>query len=239
MTLRTPLDAAFTRFVQRYVGPRVPPRLDEWFYQALVHQRHIGARNDPITYYEFGVGGGATMSNFIVALERYCSKFRSEIGRCSIYGFDSFVGLPEKQSQKDDHPDWSKGALSYAQEVIKSRVALSRLPAENLHLIPGFYDQSLTPELQASLVEKKPNIVTIDCDYYSSTMQALQWLAPLLDSGTLFYFDDIWSFDGHPAYGELAAINEFNAGVNGYLSPFALIPYGGQAYIYAKEDFNS
>ena len=61
------------------------------------------------------------------------------------------------------------------------------------------------------------NIITIDCDLYSSTATVLEWLRPLLRHGTLFYFDDIWAFLGHPEYGEMRAIAEFNAKAAGLL----------------------
>jgi hypothetical protein len=88
---------------------------------------------------------------------------------------------------------------------------------EELVCIPGFFEQTLTAELAQSLMREQPGIITIDCDLYSSTHTVLEWLRPLLRHGTLFYFDDIWSFCGHPDFGELRAIREFNERNEGLL----------------------
>lgn len=82
-----------------------------------------------------------------------------------------------------------------------------------MRLVPGWFDASLTDELRREVSDRQidPTFVCIDCDYYSSTIVALEWLRPLLKSGALFYFDDIWSYHGSPNKGELKAIHDFNA----------------------------
>jgi hypothetical protein len=85
------------------------------------------------------------------------------------------------------------------------------LREEDVVCVPGFYKTSLTPALARRLADDPPGGVTIDCDLYSSTATVLEWLRPLLRHGTFFYFDDIWAFLGHPEYGEMRAIAEFNA----------------------------
>ena len=73
----------------------------------------------------------------------------------------------------------------------------------------------------------------------------MDWLLPLLSSGTVFYFDDFWSYQGHPDFGELKFINEFNASGKGYLTQFhQLYPYNqralemaGEVYMFARKEW--
>lgn len=69
--------------------------------------------------------------------------------------------------------------------------------------------------------------------YYSSTKIVLEWLRPLLYSGVLFYFEDIWSFYVHPDYGELCAIREFNEAGEGRLVSFPVLGLASKAYIFS------
>ena len=61
-------------------------------------------------------------------------------------------------------------------------------------------------------------LVMTDCDM-AATKTILDWIRPLLRDGTFFVFDDIWSFMGHPDFGERRAIREFNATRPGLLVP--------------------
>ena len=64
-------------------------------------------------------------------------------------------------------------------------------------------------------------------------MLAFKFMAPILKSGAVFYFDDAWCFHGHPYLGELKAINEFN-GKYGHLIPCDIFGMKGQSYIYSS-----
>ncbi len=100
----------------------------------------------------------------------------------------------------------------------------------------GFFKETLSPSLQAELMNQAPDIVTIDVDYYSSTKTILEWLSPPLRSGTISYFDDIWSFNANPKLGALAVIHEFNGGGRGLLAPYpvlALSTLTTNCYIYS------
>ena len=62
----------------------------------------------------------------------------------------------------------------------------------------GYFKQSLTDALIEKLKAFPPSIVTIDVDYYTSTLESLRWLDRFIASGALIYFDDMWAFHGHP-----------------------------------------
>ena len=60
------------------------------------------------------------------------------------------------------------------------------------------------------MIDHPPSIVNIDVDYYSSTKAVLEWIYPICQEGTIFYFDDIFEYLGNLSKGEYKAIAEFN-----------------------------
>lgn len=216
-----------------------------WFYRALEAQNqwtNEGWFDNNYNYYEFGVGWGGTLTSYISALKSFCHDKKRDLYDHHIFGFDSFEGLPAKESSKDGHPMWDKGVFSHTMQEIENKLMNEGFDIERgtLHLIKGFLKNTLTPELRDTLAVNPPSIVTIDLDYYSSAKLALEWLRPLLRTGTLFYFDDIWSFLGNQNYGELAAINEFNNSGDDQLIPYPIlgtISTMGKTYSYSRKDW--
>jgi len=218
--------------------------LASWFLSALETQER--ARNAGKegwisfgNYYEFGVGWGETLMEYIRALNAFCRAKRGrDFYKHHIFGFDSFEGLPEKKGLQDNHPMWMKGDFSHSVQEIQEKIHRYGVDLKqgNVHFIKGFFEDTLTPELRDNLKEFTPSIVTVDVDYYSSTKIILEWLRPFLSSGTLFYFDDIWSFHGHPGYGELCAINEFNKIGDGQLVSYPVLGKASFAYIFSRKE---
>jgi hypothetical protein len=217
--------------------------LATWFLRALRaqdHQARAGWGAPNAVYYEFGIGRGRTMMRFLKALKLYCRLEGIDPYSYSIFGFDSFEGLPAKESARDDHPGWYQRQFDYSVEDITRRVASQLdLTKGTVRFIKGFFKDSLTAELAAELSSRPPSIVTIDVDYYSSTKTVLEWLMRILPSGCLFYFDDLWAFYGHPEMGEIGAINEFNRAGAGYLVPYEELgtTVGGRTYVFVRKDF--
>lgn len=182
------------------------------------------------------MGSGTYLCQYIKALKAFCRSRREDIYLYHIFGFDSFEGLPEKKSEKDNCQRWRKGLFSYSlfdveQKVKKQGIDLER---HTVHFVKGFFEKTLTPSLRKALRNSPPSVVTVDVDYYSSTKTVLEWLRPILRSGTLFYFDDIWSFGGNPNYGQLAAIKEFNEVGEGRLTPYPLLGKINYVFIYSE-----
>ena len=212
---------------------------EAYFLSWIWHRnRALHGISDKRVYFEFGVHKGGSMLKFISAAKKFCRRYREPLNSFYIYGFDSFRGLPEKQ-EGDDLGNWYTGKYACGLETVKKTVTDTGFPDSNLFLIPGFYQESLTSNLRKQLQIDSviPAIVNIDCDYYSSTKTILEWLHPLLLSGTVIHFDDIWSFDGHPEMGELRAINEFNQQGHGHLTPRGLHGYREQTYIYSAKNW--
>ena len=122
--------------------------------------------------------------------------------------------------ESDQHVDWREGEFAGSRELVKSRIKQTGFPMSNVHLIEGFYENSLTPELLNDLKSRKifPPLST-SMLIILSTKTVIDWLDPLLRVGCVFHFDDIWSFHGNPNMGQLKYINEFNSGSEGRFTP--------------------
>jgi hypothetical protein len=132
---------------------------------------------------EFGVFTGGTI-NFI-----------SRLTTKTVYGFDSFEGLPE---------DWSETGIK------KGHFAVKKLPAVriNVTLIKGWFNETLP----GFLAQNKGMIgfLHIDCDLYSSTRIVLELLQPRLGPGAVVVFDEYFNFPDWEQ-GEYKAFTEFLA----------------------------
>jgi hypothetical protein len=176
-------------------------------------------RGRPLCYYEFGTGAGSTLKRAIAAMRGFDA---------SLFLFDSFQGLPQPADGDGGH--WNAGDFAYPEEYILQVVKRAGFPVERVTTIPGFYAASLTAELASRLRSSPPAFATVDVDYYSSAFTVFNFLRPLLSSGTIVYFDDLTAFDGHPQFGQVRAIREFNdSWPDGQLVPHPLL--GGLMYV--------
>ena len=125
-------------------------------------------------YLEFGVYEGKSINLISYLVEPK-----------KVYGFDSFIGLPE---------DWDRGDTIYK----KGHFALKELPKVNynVNLVEGFYEDSL-----AVWKEKHTDDISfihIDVDLYSSTKTILEELDEQIKPGTILCFDEYcdWTSSG-------------------------------------------
>src|SRR4029079_8985852 len=86
------------------------------------------------------------------------------------FACDSFQGLPER------YENAGVGAFACTPPTIPG-----------VHIVEGFFEDSLTPELAARV--GRVALASLDADVYSSTLCALRWLTPLLGTGSLLLFD--------------------------------------------------
>ncbi len=166
----------------------------------------------PGDYLEFGVFGGTSFANTY----RYCKRFsegyrqRNRITdippiRRRFFAFDSFEGLPPvEQSQLPLH--WrGDGAMSYKQSKFVENIQAAGVDLNDVVIVPGFYDRSLTEKLRQKHALTAAAIVNVDCDLYESTVPVLDFIRPILVDGTVISFDDWFYYKGHPAKGERGA----------------------------------
>lgn len=207
-----------------------------WFYNCLKYQLENEHSSPRFNYYEFGVASGGSMKIYILALKKFCKDYNQDINKYHIFGFDSFAGLPEA-TKEDARIGWEVGVFKYEKEIVLNMIKEVGFPKKNVHLIEGFFEDTLTENLKKECQKFPPSLVNMDADFHSSTMTAFSWMKDSLHSGTIFRFDDIWAFYGHPEKGELKAINDFNKLGYGYITPFPILGLESYAYIYSRKEF--
>ncbi len=129
---------------------------------------------------EFGVFSGKTI-NFIA----------DHVQNETVYGFDSFEGLPE---------DWRNG-------YEKGQFSKDDLPNvnENVNLIKGWFSESLPDFI--SQHKETVSFVHVDCDLYSSTKTIFNSINTFT-SGTIIVFDEFFNYPGWEE-NEYLAFKEF------------------------------
>ena len=154
----------------------------------------------PKVFFEFGCHSGRTFSSAVIA-----SKELGIFDECEFFAFDSFEGLPE--TTKDDGI-FKKGTFSTGVNEFKSAVKKQAdFSIKDKNIIIGFYSNSLTEDLQSKL--PSVGVVHIDVDLYSSAIEVLRFIRPLLVSGSVLIFDDFYCFPAGSDQGENKALNEF------------------------------
>lgn len=116
-----------------------------------------------------------------------------------VFGFDSFEGLPQDWTGRESAGSYSTGG---------------RLPEvrENVELVKGWFDRTL-PAFAARLEQQAESTIAllhIDCDIYSSTLEALTALGPRLAPGAVVVFDEYTGYAGWRDH-EARAWDEFRA----------------------------
>ena len=134
---------------------------------------------------EFGVFRGATIN--------YISQFTKD----TVYGFDSFVGLPEYWRD-----GFGKGRFN-----IKGKLPEVN---SNVKLIKGWFNETLEPFLHnIENKDTKISLLHIDCDLYSSTKYVLNTCKKYLDKNCIIVFDELVNYPDFKKNGELKAFYEF------------------------------
>ncbi|MFD2573862.1 class I SAM-dependent methyltransferase [Spirosoma soli] len=130
---------------------------------------------------EFGVGSGKSLA--------FIAQQRSDQ---TIYGFDSFWGLPE---------DWALSSQRIYSKNTYSRDGIApELAADNVELIVGLFSETLDDFCAAHT--ETCAFIRIDCDLYSSTLDVLNGLfkADKLISGTVILFEEFYNYPNYKDY---------------------------------------
>jgi hypothetical protein len=159
-------------------------------------------------YLEFGVFRGETFRNAIRAAQQ---AYRStHAGRFAgrFVAFDSFQGLPRVASTGDGVNPYAAGEFSASRAVFERTLGrlAERVPIE---VVAGWFDATLTPQTAERLRLHRAAFVNVDCDLYESTVPVLEFVTPLLQTGTILYLDDWFSYRGDVDQGEPRAVREW------------------------------
>jgi len=154
-------------------------------------------------YYEFGLFRGYA---FLKAFQ-----YSKDLGieNINFYGFDSFEGLPEATGIDKADGRFFEGQFSCSKEDVEKNLESNGMDMSRTKLVKGFYSDSLTEELRTQHTFNNASVVLLDCDFYSSTIEALEWLTPYLQDGTILLFDDWFSYGESEELGQQKAMQEF------------------------------
>ncbi len=154
-------------------------------------------------YYEFGLYKGYT---FFAA---YRAAQKLGLTETNFYGFDSFQGLPPVKDVDTTGGRFFEGQFTYNRQKVEKNLRQHGMDFKKVRLIEGFYDDTLNEGLKEDLAAKHAGIVMLDCDLYSSTRTALDWLEGLITDKTIVVFDDWYSFTEGEELGQQRALKEF------------------------------
>ena len=164
----------------RTPAPSVPHRRMA-LASSLRRMRSSNLRGD---YFEFGLYRGSSFSAAQTLSRRYglASEMR-------FFGFDSFQGLPEPAGI-DVSGEFRRGDYACSRAKVTATLDKRGADWERIHLVEGWYEQSLTERLKSTLAPGRVGIALVDCDLYASTVLVLRFLTDLLQDGSILLFDD-------------------------------------------------
>ena len=152
----------------------------------------------PGDYLEFGVYQGASL---ICAHDALRAAGLEEV---RLFGFDSFEGLPETTEDADV---WLRGQFRSDYEFTVERLREAGVDLDRTLLVRGFFEDSLTSELCERENIRRAGVIMLDCDLYTSTVEALAFCRPLIRDVAFLFFDDWQSTDA--SHGQKRALREF------------------------------
>ena len=195
-----------------------------FFVQAFDFLTDNGIEGD---YHEYGCHRGRTFRMALTEARRHnldCMKF---------FAFDSFEGLPEVESEPGI-PLWKKGALFTSEDEFWRLIKEHGIYVENSRTIKGFYQETLTKELQDRFLsdEAKIALACIDCDLYESAVPVFDFIEPFLQEGSLLYIDDFFAgYKGSPSKGVARAFTEFQRKSQFKFTPHMQVGWWGRSFI--------
>ena len=168
-------------------------------------------------YFEFGVFTGSSFCHAIQCA-RANKKYDNNLNYIKFYGFDSFEGFGDI-SDDDKHVFFTKENFKSDYKKVINRVR-KILPEKRFKITKGFFKDTLVNESNNKLAR----IIFIDCDTYSSTVFALNYVKPSIQPGTIIILDDYFAYRGLDNKGVYGAFKQFIT--NNKLKTRQLFSYG-------------
>jgi O-methyltransferase len=173
--------------------------LEACFFDVSVALGVNGISGD---YVEFGSWGAETLR---IAYRSFGGSGRH------LWAYDSFQGLPAATDPRDEHPGWwSGGEGQGGVDAFHAMCADKGIPRQAYTAVEGYYSDTLPP-LGADGPPVDIGFAYLDCNMYSSTVSALDFLSPRLKHGMVIGFDDYWCWSPTDVSGERIAFDEFRA----------------------------
>lgn len=161
---------------------------------------------------EFGTSAGYSFAKLL-----YATRYLGLEDRVTVYGFDSFEGMPRAADRRDEDlvegDSWGEGQFRGSYEELQDYCAKRY---KNFRLHKGWFESSVNESTLSPLQTELPILVWIDVDYYSSARTVLERLIPYLPNGCVIYFDEYDNLNyGSRLTGEARLVHEINHGALG------------------------
>ncbi len=173
--VRPPLPARFSRYGQLAMSGLT--------VNAVTQALESAAGRIQGDYYEFGIWAGATLHH------AQQEAARLHLNTMQFWGFDSFSGLPEVVDAGDGEV-WTEADYSCPRAVVEDLHNHFGVDWNRVHLIGGWYKDTLTDSLVQERDMSPAAVILVDCDMYTSAGKVLRFITPLLQDGTVLLFDD-------------------------------------------------
>ncbi len=173
------------RFEELFPGARECSSRDEIYDLGITAAKSSGLKG---LWLEFGVWNGSSIN--------YIARKTAD----TVFGFDSFEGLPS---------DWSQGGTR--DSLVKAdHFKVQRLPSVrgNVQLVKGWFDATLPPFLAQH--PEPVAFMHIDSDVYESAKTVLDCLGDRLVKGSIIVFDELYNYPKWEEH-EYKALQEFLA----------------------------
>jgi hypothetical protein len=179
-------------------------------------------------YFEFGVASGRSA---IAALRANRRENPHTVSPFLL--FDSFQGLPELSGPDSDSAQFKPGDYAFSVEQVIAKLQQHGVyDGSTVHLVPGWFEQSLAAFPAADLGVTKAAIVHLDTDLYSSCVTVLDFIEPFLQVGTVMLFDDWNAFNASNHKGERAATAQWlRRNPRWQLNDYAAYGWHGRVFI--------
>lgn len=186
------LDAADIKRLFETPPHEIRPAGDDPDYQSFIDRfrrdlskkvLHRSVLDEVLESYDFEYDD--LIMEFGVWVGNSINKIASRNPHVTVFGFDSFEGLPE---------DWSglfvRGSFNMQGQLPKVY--------PNVQLIKGWFSETL-PSFKARVLakqkRKKIALLHVDCDLYSSTKTVFEHLGDNIGPGTVIVFDELLNFE--------------------------------------------
>lgn len=191
-------DALINRFRVPVNLQRDEHRLRGVLRRALRRARR-SANGDGVGHYlEFGVYQGNSL------IQAHHAMVEEGLEEMRLFGFDSFAGLP---ATAEEEGVWSDGQYRVELGFTRQRLEDAGVDLDRTVLVPGFFSDTLGPEVVDEHAIDRASVIMIDCDLYSSAREALEFCEPLIRGEAVVLFDD-WHSTAE-GEGEQRAFQEF------------------------------
>lgn len=171
--------------------------MNERFDHADEIRDYVPLMLDNCSVYQFGVCTGSTLKralNIIYDMKKPVKK---------VYGFDSWLGLPNTIDKEWFAHDWYPGSFSALREYKVNSVEelmpkLKEYIGYDVEFVSGWFIDTLNDENYEKFEMSQASYIDIDVDIHSSTKQVLDFCVQhkIIDVGTIIRYDDWLSGQG-------------------------------------------